>query len=355
MKRLIILIAALLVVGGLGYYAVQLMKNSGKSDLELFDFNIANVDDITKFTIEDPYGYSFEVHKKGKEWVDKDGNCVVKENVDFILEAFKKIEFKGYLPENSKETFTKQMLGKHTKVQIFVNGEWDKTWYIGPAAPDHYSQVMLLESAEKGKSDYPVMMGMKGHNGFIDPIFFADPRKWQCTGVFKLSLNEINKVEVKYNFEPWRSFTVARVKDGFEVYQENKKLENVPNANILRYLNNYKSIHFNHPNYTLNEKQVDSLKKTTPFAKLTLTENSHVETKLRMWYVPSSNPTTNEFGQVVNNDMDKFWCELPSGQLVKCQFFVFNPILLGHIYFPLDLTQQNLENPETFTIDKFKN
>jgi len=26
--------------------------------------------------------------------------------------------------------------------------------------------------------------------------------------------------------------------------------------------------------------------------------------------------------------------------LVKCQYFVFNPLLLGHIYFPLDLTQR---------------
>jgi len=33
-------------------------------------------------------------------------------------------------------------------------------------------------------------------------------------------------------------------------------------------------------------------------------------------------------------DMNKFWCQLPSGELVKCQYFTFNPLILGHVYFP---------------------
>jgi hypothetical protein len=28
------------------------------------------------------------------------------------------------------------------------------------------------------------------------------------------------------------------------------------------------------------------------------------------------------------------WCELPNGDLVKCQYFTFNPLILGHVYFP---------------------
>jgi hypothetical protein len=40
--------------------------------------------------------------------------------------------------------------------------------------------------------------------------------------------------------------------------------------------------------------------------------------------------------EILNSDIDKFWCELPGGEIVKCQYFVFNPLLLGHIYFPMD-------------------
>jgi hypothetical protein len=42
--------------------------------------------------------------------------------------------------------------------------------------------------------------------------------------------------------------------------------------------------------------------------------------------------------------MNSFWCILPNGQLVKCQYFVFNPLLLGHVYFPaMDLKKTKQE------------
>ena len=43
-----------------------------------------------------------------------------------------------------------------------------------------------------------------------------------------------------------------------------------------------------------------------------------------------------ENGQIEINNADEslFWCELPSGELVKCQYFHFDPLLKGHLYFP---------------------
>ena len=43
--------------------------------------------------------------------------------------------------------------------------------------------------------------------------------------------------------------------------------------------------------------------------------------------------TMNDFGDSVSYDANRFWCVLPSGELVKCQYFVFNPLIMGHIYF----------------------
>ena len=60
-----------------------------------------------------------------------------------ILQAFKNIEFKGYLPEKSVKKFTNVMTAQHVKVEVFSGGDWDKTWYIGPASQDHYGQIML--------------------------------------------------------------------------------------------------------------------------------------------------------------------------------------------------------------------
>lgn len=339
MKKLIILILAIVFLGLLGWYAVGLMENKGKSDSELIEFNIEDTSTVDRIIITDAYANKIEIKRDGKVWTDAEGGCIMQENANFILDAFKNIEFKGYLADNSHDQFIKLMSTQNTKVEIFQDGEWVKTWFVGPAAQDHYGQVMLLDSDEHGKSDIPVMMKIKGVNGIIEPRFFADKRKWMCTNIFAVPLDRISSVEVKVFDEPIRSFKVTKAGNKMDVYQKDKKLQNVDTAMIFRYLQNFKKIHYDLANFELSKKQVDSMKRTMPFSTLTLKETNGKTTKLRMFRIQArpDDVQTNEFGEIVDVDMNKFWCELPNGEMVKCQYFVFNPILLGHVYFPMNL------------------
>jgi hypothetical protein len=337
MKKNIKLVLAIAIISILGWYTYSLMKNSGSSNTELISFNIEDISTVDKFIISDPFGNKMEIVKNGNIWTDKDGGCVQQPSIDFILEAFKNIEFKGYLPEAARENQIKMMSAEHTKVEIFQNGEWTKTWYIGASAQDHLGQIMLLDSDEYGKSDLPVVMKIKGQEGIIEPRFFADPKKWMCTNIFAVDINKISKVDVKYLKEPSRSFSVTKKGLKMDVFQQGKKLEHIDTSMIFSYLNNFKKIHFEIANYTLSNKQVDSLKRTTPFAILKLKETSNKTTTLKMFTLATDEPQQNEFGIMEDADMDKFWCQLPNGEIVKCQYFVFNPILLGHIYFPMNL------------------
>lgn len=344
MKKIISLLVALAVIIGLSVYVYRLNKSAGKSDTELalIEFAVKDVNTVDKVIISDPFGRVFEIVKNGKEWTDKDGNCVVQESVEFVLDAFKNIEFKGYLNDNSIPKFTKLITTQHTKVEIFQNGEWTKTWYIGPPSQDHYGQVMLIDSKSGGKSDQPVLMKIKGMNGIIEPRFFADARKWQCTNIFSIPLDKLAKVELKFNDEPERSFTVSKNGSDMKVYQQDKLLKDVDTAMIFRYLNNYQKIHFDIPNYQLDDKQVDSLKRTIPFCVLKVKETSGKTTKLKCYRIMAKDlgDAEKEEGLVEyrDKDRDRFWCELPSGEIVKCQYFVFNPLFLGHIYFPMDVS-----------------
>jgi hypothetical protein len=340
MKKIITLVLALAVIIGLSFYVYNLNKNAGVSDeqLSLIEFAIEDVTTVDKVIISDAYGRTFEIIKKGDEWTDKDGNCVIQESARLILEAFKNIEFKGYLTDNSIQQFTKIITAQHTKVEIFQNGEWTKTWYIGPPAQDHYGQVMLIDSKEGGKSDAPVLMKIKGMNGIIEPRFFADARKWECTNIFSIPLNELAKVEVNFNDEPERSFSVTKSGSNMKVYQQGKLLNNVDTSMIFRYLNNYQKIHFDIPNYVLNEKQIDSLKATTPFCVLKVKETNGKSTKLKLYRIMLQEQVYQGVTEYSDKDRDRFWCELPTGEIVKCQYFVFNPLILGHIYFPMDIS-----------------
>ena len=333
-KKLLSLIALLLGVLALAIFAVNLIKNKGNSDTEWINFAIADTTRISKIIIEDTYGQHMELIQDGSQWHDENGDCVSKPNVSFILEAAKLIEFKGYLPEKSKAKFTELMATQHIKVSYFIDGRWTKSWYIGPPAQDHYGQIMLLETADEGKSKDPVMMRIKGLNGIISPRFFAERKRWMCTEIFSLNTEDITAVDLK-NFEiPALSFNIKNLGRRFEVRSHGKKLRVLDTANVYRYLQGFKKIHFNFPNIELSKKQVDSVKRSPLFSQLKVTERGGKHTTLRMHRIKSEVPQRNEVGEMVEMDMNLFWAELPNGELVKCQYFVFNAFLMGHIYFP---------------------
>lgn len=357
MRKTVILVLGIAAIAGLSWFVYDLMANKGSSvETELIDFAVKDAESVDRVIISNDFGQSFEIVKQPDgTWTDKNGNCIVQESAEFIIDAFKNIEFKGYLAENSVDNYTKMMISKHTKVDIYQNGEWTKTWFIGPATPDHYGQIMLLDSKEYGKSDKPVIMHIKGVYGIIEPRFFADPLKWQCTHIFSLGINDIKKVDVKFIQEPTRSFSVERNGTNFKVLQQEHPIPNIDTSLVFSYLQRFKKIHYEIPNYVFNTRQVDSLKSTTPFCVMTVNESNGKSNTLKMYRIPTDYSNFNELGQEVNYDTERFWCVLPNGKLVKCQYFVFNPLILGHIYFPMDLSALKLKEytpePSSFSHD----
>lgn len=335
-KKVLGLIIMVIAVAGLAWWAIDLKANANRSDSELISFAIEDTAAVDRIIIKEPNGWSIELIRGENEWTDKNGNCIIQSHIQSILIAAKKIEFKGYVTENSKEQHLTMISAQGKEVQFYKDGEWHKTWYIGTSTQDHYGQVMLLDSDEAGKSDLPVLMKIKGFNGFLSPRFFADLRKWQCTQIFALPVNEIAQIDYTNFIDAGRSFTIKRNGFQFEVKQNGDQLSDLDTTSVFRYLNKYKKIHFDIPNYVLTPNQVDSVKQSQPFASLKVKEVSGETTTLRCFRIQGEEVFDNEFGEVVNHDINRFWCELPNGELVKCQYFVFDPLFRGDLYFKFD-------------------
>lgn len=357
MKKIILLIVALIAVVVLSIVSWKIVKNSGSSiDTELIEFAIKDTSRINRIVITDNFGRIMDLRKpkNGSEWTDKEGNCVSQNGIKYILKACEKISFKGYLTENAVETQKSRMLSNHIKVDYYLDGEWSKSWYIGPASKDHLGQVMLLDSKELGRSSKPVIMQIKGMHGIIEPRFYADPLKWQCSQIFALEAGEIKKVDVTFPLETARSFSVEAIGDSYQVKQQNIPLPAIDTQFVLLYLNKFKNVHFAKANYLLNEQQVDSLKKTSPFCILKVASKKGKQQSVKMYRIHSDIPSVNQFGQPVDYEIDEFWGELPSGEIVKCQYFVFDPLVQGHFYFPLDLRSLDLNGYEVKSPDQYR-
>ncbi|TSJ39104.1 hypothetical protein [Fluviicola chungangensis] len=336
MKRIIIIILGIALLVGLGIFTSQLISKKGKSDEQLaaFNFEIKDTASVNKIIITEPNGMEMTLVRNGSTWTDDKGQCVQPVLVFNILEALYNVRFKGYIPENSMKTVINRISTLGIKVQYFQNDNWSKTWYIGGSTSDHHGTYMLIESAEAGKSDLPVIAEIKGMKGIIEPRFFADPRKWQCSGIFAYQMEEIAEVNVKFTGRPDRSFEVRKIKKDYLVKFGGKYLTSLDTNMVYRYLLNFKRINFENPNYELNDKQLDSLKRSTPFCELKIRTTKGEKKKLRMFRIKATgDPEVDDFGDQATYDINRFWCELPDGQVVKCQYFVFNPLIMGHIYF----------------------
>lgn len=339
MKKKSIVLSLLLVgLAVLAMFAMTLVRNSGKSDTELLEFSIADTASIDRVVIHDAYSNVFEIKRElGQKWTDKDGNCVVQDPALTILETIKNIEFKGYVPKNARDGVVKRMAASSVKVEIFSKGKWAKTWYVGYSTQDHYGTYMLLETP-KEKSDLPVIMKVRNLNGIIEPRFFADPRRWNCTEIFTLQKEEIKEVEVVNHELPERSFKVKNFGTTYEVSNNGKVMSGVDTSMVVRYLNNYRKIHYEFDNFELSDKQVDSLKKSQPFITLKVSKSDGKVDRLRMFhYLTDGETKGNDFGDETIYDVNRFWCELPSGKIVKCQYFVFNPLINGRVYFGIEV------------------
>jgi hypothetical protein len=334
-KRIIFLSIGIVTIGVLGFFTFRLLNPAEEVPFDAMSFAIEDTNSIDKIIITDAYSRTFEISRLSGVWVDKNGQCVNKEGVSNILEAAAKIQFKAYLNEKAEKKFYDLMMTNHIKVDFYQHGVFSKRWYIGPNAQDHNGQIMVLEGPSKEKSKKPVIMAIRGIFGIIEPRFFADPRKWMCTEIFNLESENIAKVDVSFPEEPYRNFTVEQFGNKFSVTSNGKAIKQLDTANVIRYLQKYKKVNFESANYELSKLQCDSLINAIPFCKLSLIEKgTNKVQQLSMHRIRVSDPQENEFGELVNMDMNKFWCVLPSKEVVKCQYFVFNHLILGDVYFP---------------------
>lgn len=332
MVKLLKLVLAIIVVSGLGYYAFYLSERSKVSDdLSLIDFAVKDTSAVDKIEIFDTYtNESFTVKRNENGiWVDKNNDCVQQQIVHTMLETFYKITLKGYVPESAMENMKKLMLSKHKTVKIYKNGKWAKTWYVGHSTADHYGTHMLLETPKR-KSDNPVIMGMKGFYGILEPRFNTDPKMFRCSRMFSYTRDELKYIQVENNVSPDENFEITIENNEVKVTENGVPLTNVSKEDLNFYLNGFQTIHFNQPNYTLTEKEMEEMRQATPDFKLTIkTKTEDYELSLHR----RADPDVPQTGDEIEWDPDYLWGILPSGEVVRMQYYVIGPLIFGRDIF----------------------
>ncbi|MFA5575358.1 MAG: hypothetical protein WC994_09970 [Brumimicrobium sp.] len=331
-KKLIAIVVGLLLVGGLAYLAFDLQASSKATDTSLIAFAIEDTASVDRIELYDSFlDIEFTlVRGKNGVWTGEDGMCVQQSIVNMMLETMNKITLRGYVPKSAMDNMKKIIMAQHKTVKIFQNGKWVKTWYVGHSTQNHMGTHMLLETP-KIKSDNPVIMGMKGFYGILEPRFFADARKFACTDLFSYKRDEIKSVEVTNRVTPSESYKiVVNNADDYEVSSQGSPILDFNKENLVYYLNGFDNIHFNQPNYTMSEKEIDSLKRAVPDYEIQVHSEQKDDYHLKLYrrldvdYDPRD---------TIAYDQTYMWGIKQDGELVRIQYYVVGPLLFGKVVF----------------------
>lgn len=331
MRKLIVIVLGIGLIVGLSIMALNLNKSSKATDLSLIAFAIEDTASVDKIEIYDSFQdmhFTLTRNKEGK-WVGPDDMCIQQELPQMMLETFHKVTLKGYVPQSAMANMKKLLMSQHKEVKIYQKGKWVKTWFVGHSTRDHMGTHMLLKTP-KMESDNPVIMGMKGFYGVLEPRFFADPRKFICTDLFSFKRRDIKKIEVINRVNPKDSYKLEiNSPDDYTVSSLGEIVSNINKDNLTFYLNGFENIHYNQPNYTLTEREIDSIKSLSPDYELDIegvNSSYHLDLYRRL------DPDESQKDSLIY-DENYLWGVKNDGELVRMQFYTVGPLIEGKTIF----------------------
>jgi hypothetical protein len=345
MKKNILLLLALLVLGLVAYFIYKKDTGSTLAGQPLSEFGIADTASVTKIFIADKQGHSVLLERvPGQRYWNLNGKYLArKDAVDLLLETLNHLKVKGALAESSRDNMMKVLASSARKVEVYMGDDQPaKIYYVGSATPDHMGTIMLLEIPGIGRSDEPFITHMDNFTGFLTPRFFAVESEWRYTGYFDYPQLEINTVNIIDNAQPSNSFQVQyhggndiRLLTDYNVYT-NEFITPIQEFNSIKVkdlLIQFKRVHFESYNTYLRPEAIDSMNKTMPAYTIQVMENTGKMKKLDLFNKRAAKRFFDENGNESPWDLDYFWARTDQGEMAMAQRFVFSPLVKPISYY----------------------
>lgn len=332
MKKNLILLIILAVLGGVAWYAWKSDAPGTLSDEPLADFTIEDTASITKIFITDVQQNSVTLERVPGQrlWKLNSKYFAKQSSTDLLLKTFKRMKVRSSVPYKAKENVLRIMAASGRKVEVYAGGDEPvKIYYVGTSTQDHNGTHMVLEVPGIGRSPEPYIVYMEGFTGYLTTRFHANEEEWRYTGIFEFPELNISDVQVKFNEAPSYSFHITYGGgNNLALYDlGGNRIPAFDTSALKNYFLLYKKVHFESFNSFLSPMQEDSLKRTTPSFSLEVTDNSNNRKRVDLFWKKASKEVLDENGKPFPMDLEYMYGVTDDGDVVLCQHFVFDPLL----------------------------
>lgn len=344
MKRNLILLIVVLVLGGVTFYLIKnkpgtfSFSKKDTFDPRSKDFAVKDTGSVTKIFLIDAAQKSILLEKKATgHWIVNKKYRARQDAIDLLLKTMKDVSVQKMVDPKMKENLLKRMASGATKIEVYAGEEKIKQYYVGGETQDQTGTFMLLTDLESGKNfSEPYVMEIKGFKGYLTPRYFINEGEWRDRTVFSFIPPELKFIEVEHITQPDQSFRIDILNiNSFTVTStfENKKIENPDTAAIKQYLSYYKSIQFLGLETVLKPEQRDSVRKSKPVHIITVGPKNGPPIVTKLFLKRAAPGIVDDKGNPVLYDKDNMYAVINEGELVLVQYYVFGKLLQPAGYF----------------------
>lgn len=252
-KNIIIGLLAVIILGGLAYFAWNKGKQNSTVEDWNTDFAVRDTASITKIFISNKSGLNYVLKRQpiGHLWTINDSVLAQSANIELLLSTIRAVQMRRPLSKAERNNVVKSIATNHRKVEIYSNDKLLKTYYIGGEPIDQIGSYFLLEGSET-----PYVAYVPSFNGFISIHYRVELPDWRYTGLFTSSPRSLQKISVQYPQSPKDNFTILSKGSHFEVLGVTQQLDS---ARLYGYLSLYQKTYLESYLTKINQSQRDSI------------------------------------------------------------------------------------------------
>ena len=307
------------------------MRSTDSLEGELSDFAFQDTASVDQLFLADKNGHQVTLKRRGDgSWSVNEKFTARKDAIDNLLYTIRAVQVKSPVGKNLYNNTMKVMAATSVKIEVYSGGKAVKKYYVGHPTMDNLGTFMYIE-----KSTKPSITHIPGFNGFLTTRYFAMESEWRDKSIFRFDPRGITKVRIDEYSRPDRTFELNRLPDStYSVVSgaQSTPISSLDLNKIRLFLSAFSETYFERIDGEMKTGQVDSIRRSAPFAKIQVKLDDGVARELTCYRKPLTASTRLQLdpvsGMPVPFDLDKFYGFMSGdSSMLVCQYFHFDRIL----------------------------
>ena len=337
MKKNILMLIVLLVLGGFAYYLVsndknEVVKTNKDYDFSYRDFAVKNIDEIGKIVVVNRNKGVFTFTKKNNKWFVNDTFIAYPQLVKNMLSVIKNVKI-DYVPTIAAEkNIMKGMMLDGIKVEIYdKDNKPIKKYYVGNSPQNNVGTYFVMDGYGK-----PLVMTIPGFKGNLRVRFSYSLNEWRDRTIYREKPENIKRILVKYNFEKNSSFELVRKGNKFEILTpfDNQKIIDKPldQKFAKSYLVGFtKKVA---EGIIADKSFIQDIVSQTVLASIEIERNDGTVKNLKIYMSPGFSkediPDNKGIYKYFNGKVHRYFAEADNGDIYQIQYEVFKDLLIPY-------------------------